>query len=295
MGLMLGLARCDFGPSPSNSDALVVEAFLETNRPLPPIRLRRTTALSGAPDDAATAGSVQVTLDGTTIPYEEQGPPGRYVPTVDSMVHAQAPWQVQAQWHGKTAKARGRAPDPITVTEVCVDPASAPVRAVQVDSIRRDSLDIPATVDSIFPVDVTVRWASNASVPQADTSYWVRTQLRPDASSFSSEIVSFFLEPVTVRREDQFQQEGNGRTWNGVYALPVDSTDPDLLPSHNLTTALVRGDTSFAAFARTRTDPEQRAPISNVEGGLGIATAVSIDSLRITSITEPGTEKCQQP
>jgi hypothetical protein len=41
----------------------------------------------------------------------------------------------------------------------------------------------------------------------------------------------------------------------------------------------VRGDTAFAAFAQTRTDPDRREPISNVEGGLGVAVAVSVDSL----------------
>lgn len=292
---MVGLARCDFGTTPPDDEALVAEAFLEVNRTVPPVVLRRTTGFSPEENDAASGGTVIVTLDGTPIPYEEQGTSGRYEPTRDSVVHPQVPWQLQAAWRGDTVQARGRVPDPITVTEVCVETPPEPVRAIQVDSVRRDSLDIPATTDFIHPIDVRVRWASNLSRPQADTSYWVRTQLRPDASSFSSEVVSFFLEPVTVRREDAFRTAGTGRRWNGVYAVPVDSTEADLLPTHNLTAALVRGDTAFAAFARTRTDPEQRAPISNVDGGLGIATAVSVDSLRVESITEPGTERCRTP
>jgi hypothetical protein len=63
------------------------------------------------------------------------------------------------------------------------------------------------------------------------------------------------------------------------------------LPRHNLTTALVRGDTAFAAFAQTRTDPDRREPISNVDGALGIATAVSVDSL-VRSV-EPGMLRCR--
>lgn len=295
VGLVVGLARCDFGTAPPNENALVAEAFLETNRPLPAVILRRTTGLAGTANDVASGGTVTITLNGTTISYQEQGASGRYVPTADSVVRPRAPWQLEAEWEGTTVQARGRVPDSITVTEVCLQIPAEPVQAVRVDSVRRDSLDIPATTDLIFPIDVTVRWPSNLSAPQADTSYWVRTQLRPEAASFSSEIVSFFLEPITVRREDAFQQTGTGRKWSGVYAVPVDSTDSDLLPTHNLTTALVRGDTSFAAFAQTRTDPEQRAPISNVEGGLGIATALSIDSLRIGAITTPGTQRCQQP
>lgn len=297
MGLLICVARCDLESTPPDDEALVTETFLETGRVLPPVLLRRTTSLSepdASENDAATGGAVEVVLDGQSIPYVEKGRAGRYVPTADSVVRPQRPWQLEARWQGDTVRAQGRVPQPITVAEVCVDVPSDPVQAVQVDSIRRDSLDIPATTDSIYTMDVTVRWESDLTASQADTN-WVRTQLLPDASSFSSEVVSFFLEPITVRREADFQEQDEERTWSGVYAVPVDKEEPDLLPTHNLTTALVRGDNEFAAFAQTRTDPDQREPISNIDGGLGIATAVSVDSVRIESITEPGTERCEEP
>ena len=294
VGLVLGLARCDWSTTPVEEESLVVEAFLETGRPLPPILLRRTRALR--PDtgsEAARASGAQVTveLDGALYPYEEaSGTPGRYVPTSETVVPPGVPWRLTVRWEGDTARARGRTPAPIAIREVCVDVPDEPARAVQVDSLRRDSLDIPADLGYIYPVDVTVRWAAPSDAPRADTSAWVRAQLRPDATPFPSEVVEFFLQPAEVRREDAYARRDGAHQWRGVYAVPVDSgTAP--LPAHNVTTALVRGDTSFAAFAQTRTDPDRREPISNVEGGLGIAVAVSVDSLVRT--VEAGAARCQ--
>jgi hypothetical protein len=82
-----------------------------------------------------------------------------------------------------------------------------------------------------------------------------------------------------------------------VYAVPVESgTAP--LPRHRLTTSLTRGDTSFASFAQTRTDPDRREPISNVEGGLGVALAVSVDSLAqvvTDSLSQRDRRRCWTP
>jgi hypothetical protein len=171
-----------------------------------------------------------------------------------------------------------------------VDVPGAPVRAVQVDSLRRDSLDIPADVGYIYPVDVTVQWEGTGSATAPDTSTWVRAQLRPDATPFPSEVVEFFLQPAEIRREDAYPRRGTTARWRGVYAVPVDSSTAPM-PRHNLTTAVVRGDTAFAAFAQTRTDPERREPISNVTGALGIATAIAVDS--VGRSVEPGMARCR--
>jgi len=294
VGLLLGLARCDWSTTPVEEEALVVEAFLETGRPLPPILLRRTRPLQSGPDSlAARASGAQVTveLDGALYPYEEApNTPGRYRPATEAVVPPGVPWRLTVRWEGDTARARGETPAPIDIGEVCVDVPDAPARAVQVDSLRRDSLDIPADLGYIYPMDVTVQWAGEQSAPQADANTWVRTQLRPDASSFPSEVVEFFLQPAEVRREEAYPRRDGAHQWQGVYAVPVDSAGAPL-PSHNVTTALVRGDTAFASFAQTRTDPDRREPISNVEGGLGIATAVSVDSL--VRLVEPGMARCQ--
>ncbi|PSQ97856.1 MAG: hypothetical protein BRD55_00165 [Bacteroidetes bacterium SW_9_63_38] len=295
-GLLLGLARCDWSGPPADETEVVVEAFLETGQPFPPIVLRQTTALSGNGGEAskaATGADVVLTHDDMRVPYhEDDQTAGRYEPTVSGVVKARMPWSLTVRWKQDTARAQGRTAVSMNLTEVCVEVPSEPVQAVQVDSLRRDSLDIPATRDLIFPMDVTVHWESNFPSASTDTTAWVRAQLRPDTTASSSRLIGFFLEPDEVRREDAFSRVNGGRRWRGVYAVPVDSSVDDLLPRHDLTATLVRGDDAFADYAQTRTDPERREPISNVDGGLGIATAVSVDSVFVGDIEEPGIQKC---
>jgi len=293
--LVLGLAGCDWTSAPVEADRLVVESFLETGQPLPAVDLRQTRPLRAPRGDsvvAATGATVRVEVDGTVHTYEETGRPGQYRPPIPASVPADVPWRLTVRWNGTTARARGTTPRRIGLTEVCVEPSEDPVRAVQVDSLRRDSLDIPADVGYIYPVDVTVRWEAGRPASERDSSTWVRAQLRPDATPFPSEVVEFFLQPAEIRREDAYLRRGETLRWRGVYAVPVDSSTAPL-PRHNLTTALVRGDTAFAAFAQTRTDPDRREPISNVNGALGIATAVSVDSLARS--VEPDMARCRAP
>lgn len=297
IGLLLGLAACDWTTEPFEQESLVVEAFVETGRPLPTVILRQTRPLQVSNEglrDAASNGQVVLYLDGRRIPYRESSEtPGQYIPESDSLVAAQVPWRLTARWNGETARADGRTPSPIRISEICLDVPESPSEAVQVDSLRRDSLDIPADQGFIYPIEVTVRWPSDLATPGGDTTNWVRGQLRPDATPPSG-FVEFFLEPADIRREDAFSSWGAGREWKGVYAVPVDS-DTARLPPHDLTTALVRGDSAFAAFAQSRTDPDRREPISNVDGGLGVALAVATDSLAkvvTDSLAHQDAEQC---
>lgn len=293
LGMLLVFGRCDLA-DPGARRSLVVEAFLETNRPVPTITLRRTRPMNDPGDrraNAAHGAAVELALDGTTISYEEteQGV-GRYVPgSSPGTVPARVPWRLTVRWEGETARGKGRTPPPIELSAVCIEVPSAPVRAVLVDSLRRDSLDIPAEQSYLYPIDVTLRWPTDRLVAGEDTTHWVRPRLRPDTTESSSRVVNFFLEPVEVQREDRFRARNGRRTWTGVYAVPVEDS-ASAFPEHRLTTTLTRGDTSFAAFARSRDDPERREPISNVEGGIGIATAVAIDSMR--AAVEAEAEQC---
>lgn len=299
LGLCVGLVGCDWGPEPADRESLVVEAFIETGRPPPTLVLRQIRPLDAAEDpaaDAATGAEVMLTIDGETVPYDEAPhQSGRYKPTgsVDS-VSARVPWTLDVRWSGERARAHGSTSSSIRAAEVCVRVPDEPVRAVRVDSLRRDSLDIPAERGYIYLIDVTARWTPGdpGAGGGPDTTQWVRTQLRPDTSQFSSRLVDRFLQPVEVRREDRFREVGDTRQWTGVYAVPVDSSTAPL-PRHRLTTAVVRGDSAFGDFARSRTDPDLREPISNVEGALGIATAVAVDSL-VRTVT-PSTDGCQVP
>lgn len=293
LAVVLGVARCDWTAQPGQEESLVVEAFLDTGESLPPILLRRTaslrTSLEGT-QDAASDARVTLRLGNTSISYSESpSQAGRYVAQRDTVVPPGVPWRLTAEWKGEMVRATGRTPPRIHISEVCVEVPDSPVQAVRVDSLRRDSLDIPANQEYIYPVDVRVRWRENLTGRGADTSYWVRAQLRPDATAFSSSVVEFFLEPADIRREDEFSTRRGARQWTGVYAVPVDSGAAPL-PRHNLVTTLTRGDTSFASFAQTRTDPDRREPVSNIQGGRGIAVAVSVDSL--VQAIDPDTERC---
>jgi len=303
MGLLLLVGGCDWTTGPVDEQSLVVESFVETARPLSPVRLRQTRPLSASSDTlgpSVSGATVTLELAERTIAYAEQAP-GRYEPTEGRIVPPRVPWRLSVEWNpwrlsvewnDTKAQARGVTPSAIEIEEVCVDVPDAPSRAVQVDSLRRDSLDIPSGQGYLYPVEVTVRWET-AAPPSGDRSpYWVRAQLRPDASPFPSEVVEFFLEPAQIQRETQFPQGNDTTRWKGVYAVPVDSSEAPL-PPHDLTTALVRGDSSFAAFAQTRTDPDRREPISNVDGALGVALAISVDSL--TRVVEPGLKQCRRP
>lgn len=296
-GLVLGLIRCDWAPEAAERESLVVDAFVETGRPPPTLTLRQTRPLgptNGAPDDAATGAQVVMTLEGDTIAYDEMPQrPGQYVPAASNdTVPARGSWALNVWWNDEQARAHGTTPPALQVADVCVRAPDEPVRAVRVDSLRRDSLDIPAERGYIYPIDVTVHWAAAGRRTGADSTQWVRARLRPDTSQFSSRLVDRFLQPIDIRREDRFGQEEGQRRWTGVYAVPVDSSTAPL-PTHELTATLVRGDSAFGNFARSRTDPDLREPISNVEGALGIATAVAVDSL--ARVVTSGTNDCEAP
>lgn len=294
VGGLLVMAQCDL-TTPVERHSLVVEAFVETGRPPPTITLRRTRPLGqpgGPRANAARGATVKLVLGGETFQYEATGRrPGQYGPVSgDRAVPARVRWRLHVQWRGERARAQGTTPPPIELDKVCIEVAPAPVQAILLDSLRRDSLDIPAEQGYIYPVDVSLAWPSGRLSAGEDTTHWVRPQVNPDTTESSSRVVSFFLEPIEVRREDRFRIRNGKRRWTGVYAVPVeDSTSA--FPQHTLTATVTRGDSAFVAFARSRGDPERREPISNVRGGLGIATAVALDSMR--RVVAPGRDRCR--
>lgn len=279
VGATLLLGRCDL-TEPVDAERLVVEAFVETGRPLPPIRLRRIQSLeAGSTQAPAEGATVTLTLGGEPVAYQEVRP-GRYEPVGgERTVPARTNFSLTVTWNGEQATARGTTPPDVVIEEVCINVPEEPVQAILVDSLRRDSLDIPAEEGYLYPIEVTTRWSTD-NLAAADTSTWVRAELQPTAS-FSSTVVNFFLQPADVRREQRYDPTSGpvgDRQWTGVYAFPVAGADAPL-PRHRVTAALVRGDTAFANFATSRTDPERREPISNVTGAVGIATGIALDSL----------------
>jgi hypothetical protein len=289
-GALLLLARCDL-TSPVDNRPFVVEAFLQTGSPLAPITLRTTQALDapvGETSAPATGADVTLQLDGQSITFlPVDSVPGRYAPGEVVTVPPRVPFEMTVRWEGRTATASGRTPPPIDIESAEVTVPSEPVQAILVDSLRRDSLDIPAEQGYLYPIDVTVTWQTDFPETGPDSTYWIRAQLRP-FTDFSSTVVDFFLQPEDVFRERAVSRGRNRRSWTGVYAVPVASkTTP--LPRHQMRVSLVRSNAAYAAFASSRRDPDRREPISNVRGAVGIAAGVAVDSVRITVDATGGT------
>lgn len=277
------LVRCDT-LEPMAGDQLVVEAFLKTGASLPVITLRKTQPLRmAAPDSTgapALGAEMTLTLGGQPVRYRAVvGKPGQYAPEQEVVVPARVPYTLDVRWQGRHATASGRTPPSIAVEQVRIDVPREPVDAILVDSLRRDSLDIPAEVGLLYPIEVTLTWSTEFPEVGADSSYWIRTQLKP-FTTFTSTVVDFFLQPEEVFREREVARVDGTRRWTGVYAIPVaDKEDP--LPAHQLRVAVLRSGADYASFATTRDDPERREPISNVEGGLGVVAAIALDTVLV--------------
>lgn len=259
---------------------VVVEAFVETDQPPPPVRVRAVQSLrSNAPDGISDA-EVRLTIGGRAVAYRpDASEAGRYVPTGSAdTVRSGTRFNLEVSHADGVARGQGRTPPRIRLDSVVTTVPDAPVEAVSVDSLRRDSLDIPATTNFIYPIEVEVYWTA----PPAD-SHWVRTALRPENQPFSPRIVDFFIQPEAVFLESsRAVSDSNAvvRRWSGVYAIPVE-TSTDALPTHRLLVLAVRGDADYASFTAERDDPDRREPPSNVTGALGIVTGVAVDSITV--------------
>ncbi|MEP0546702.1 MAG: DUF4249 family protein [Rhodothermales bacterium] len=250
---------------------LVVEAFVETGRPLPAVTIRRTADL----DDPAAAppvadAVVTLTLGGEAVGYAPvPGQPGRYAPQRALAAASGATLRLEVTALGQRATAASLLPAPITLDSVRVVPAAAPVEAV-----FADSLGLEVREGFLYPVDVTLYWTAPAADSNADSS-WVRARLSPPAA-FPSAVVDFVLLTDATRREADLAAGGAVRRWSGVYAVPVDTSD-DPLPPHALDVALLRSGPDYARYALSRTDPDRREPVGNVTGGIGIAVGLALD------------------
>ena len=263
--LTLALAGCDLAePEPAQ---LVVEAFAEAGEALPTVTVRQTVGIELA-ENAAGVGDAAVTLTvgGDTVAYHAvPGAVGQYEPLAQRTAESGERVSVEVVGLGQRARASSRVPDPIMLDSVRIVPAAAPVEAV-----FADSLGFEVREGFVYPITVTLYWQA----PAADTA-WVRTRLAPPAA-FPSAVVDFLLSTDAVQREADLTIGDGRRAWSGVYAVPVTSRDAPL-PAHDLGVALVRSGTDYARYALSRTDPDRREPIGNVEGGLGIAVAVAVD------------------
>ena len=285
LALILVFASCDT-VAPSEEAELVVEAFVTTGAPLPDVVLRQTRPLSEELEGGGLPVSdaeVQIELGGTLYDYRAvPNTPGQYAPARSPVrVPQKADFTVDVQWQGQHATGGGLTPPPIRLDGVDVKVPKVPQRAVLLDT-----LGVLPEEAFIYLIDVTLWWTSNLDEQGADSLYWIQAKLEP-FTSFSSTVIDFFLQPESVLREREIpRDDDNQRLWRGVYAIAVDE-EADPLPRHQLKVALLRSGSDYAQFATSRSAPERREPISNVNGALGIVAGISVDSLRCTVESSP--------
>ena len=287
-------ARCDT-ITPEEEALLVVEAFVDAEKPLPTIRLWQTRPLGQRyPFDAGTAvvdAEVALQLGPTQILYTPlDGQPGFYGPTRPQMVSARMPLVFEAAWQGQQATASSAVPPTLTLDSIRVAVPDEPVDGIildslfidpaLVDSLQFDSLRTGAQAGLVYLVEVTLWWAVDFQEIGPDSAYWIRTQLKPRLLA-SPTFDDFFLRPEQIFRERDTARDAAGRRhWTGVYAVPVETRQTPL-PPHALRVSIIRSGQDYARFVSGRDDPERREPASNVEGAIGIFAGLSIDSLRV--------------
>lgn len=280
--LLFVLAGCDT-VTPTHRPALVVEAWFDTEAPLPPIRVSSTNDISDAlvPVPAPPGTRIQITMGEQAIDYvQHQEDPLWYLPALNDLSPpAQGEqFELRVDAPGSAARASGIMPPSIRLEDVEISFPADPISVVLIDSLNvgLDSLNLAvnATTGYIYPVQVSLTWMDD------DFDGWVEARLQPD-DSFSSSLIDFFLLPSQVFPESSATADGNGRLgWEGVYAIPVQDAQ-SALPEHTLRVVLTRGDDRFARFITSRDAPDRREPVSNVNGGLGFVGGISTDSTRV--------------
>lgn len=278
------LGGCDGTLPDDPNPLLVVEGFIETGKPLPAIRIRRAVSVAAAYDSEAAAASgaeIVVRIGARSISYvPDAARAGLYRPAEGNLVTALPGDLVTLDltWQGRSASGAGIVPPAIEILSTAFRIPDEPVSAVLLDSLAlSDSLSVDARQGFIYPIEVSLTWRDTGPTSR---DFWVRAQLQPYAT-FSSSVVDLFLRSEEILEEESAPFAESGiRSWTGVYAVGVNDED-EPVPEHTLRVALIRSSQDYARFAATRRAPERREPISNLEGAIGIFTAISVDSTRI--------------
>ena len=284
--LLCILAACLFGGgcdsiTPANDTFLVVQGFLEAEKPLPTFLLKQTTSLDenliSEPEQFVDRASLILTVNETEIHYSASADqPGVYEP--DALLLDRVPpgaqFDVEIAWNNITARASDRVPAAIALDSIQVRVPERSISAILVDTLRLDTPEVGARRGFIYLVEVDMWWTP-ANIQPQDSTFWIETRLRPQID-FSSKVLDVFLLVEEVQPEYAITQDHQfQRKWTGVYAVPVsDSLAP--IPDHDLTVQLLRGTDAYALFAASRNNPERREPISNIDGAIGIIAGISL-------------------
>lgn len=256
------LAACD-GFTPAR-EAVVLEAFVETGQPLPPLRVTQTGAAAPVPVEDAEA---VLTVGASRVAFAPvPGEPGAYRATRSRPVAAGEVFVLEVDALGRRLHAASAAPARIRLVTVRAEPASEPVRALLADG--PGGAPRPGFV---YRVDVTLTWEA----PPAPDTAWVRVRLRPPPELVAP-VVDPLLRTDDTRPERTLPEEDGRRVWRGVYAVPVAGPE-SAFPAHPLEASVLRSGSDYARFALSRNEPGAREPVGNVRGGLGIVAGVSVD------------------
>lgn len=285
-------AGCD-SALPTGQGRLVVEAYLQAEAPLPDIRLRETRPLGEPyPLDATTAAEdadVAVSIGAESVAYRA-APGGQYEPARPVRAASLFPAGFEARWQGSLAAARSIIPPPFALDSVRVRVPPEPVDGIildslfidpgLVDTLRLDSLQTGAASGLVYLVEVSAYWRAHPAIGEADSTFWLHTQLRHDLPG-SRRLDDFFLRPEQLFPErDAARAQHSGRRWTGVYAVPVASRQAPV-PRHRLRVAVVRSTLDYARFISGTRDPERREPPGNIENGIGIFVGIALDSVHV--------------
>lgn len=270
-----------------------MEAYLQAEAPLPEIRLRETRPLGEPyPLDATTAAEdavVAVSIGAESVAYRA-APGGQYEPARPVRAASLLPAGFEARWQGSLAAARSIIPPPFVLDSVRVRVPPEPVDGIildslfidpgLVDTLRLDSLQTGAASGLVYLVEVSAYWRTHPAIGEADSTFWLHTQLRHDLPG-SRRLDDFFLRPEQLFPErDAARAQHSGRRWTGVYAVPVASRQAPV-PQHRLRVAVVRSTLDYARFISGKRDPERREPPGNIDNGIGIFVGIALDSVHV--------------
>lgn len=284
--LVFLFARCD-SVEPKNDALLVVEGYIDSNKPLPLIALNQANSLSEATSQTNTPvvqdADLSIIINDQIIRYRPSSShPNKYEP-VDAnltVVPPRSRFRAEIEWQGQFASSEDIVPPPIRIDSVFLFIPEAPVSAILIDTLRLDTPQVGARKGFIYPIDATVWWTPDFEETGIDSSYWVETRLRPDLA-FSSRVLDVFLLSEEVQSEQELPiQASSSRSWTGVYAVPVGDSLA-AVPDHSLSVQLIRSSEAYARFTASRNVPERREPISNIDGAIGIMAGISLDTFTV--------------
>jgi len=289
--ILIVLGACDVS-QPESPSLAVVEGFVTSGDSMPEITLRRTRSILERYEiNESTAlldAQLQLTISDKTIPYSVT-PSGKYAPLEYVTARPGAELELEIQWGNQLIFANDQVPQPISLDRVEISISDQPLQSlvlesVFIDPMLLDSLGIQALgtgarKELVYIVEAKLYWTEDDQIDDLDDR-WIRTQLRPNLDQ-SRRLFNYFFNPETIQRESAIPTNNEGqRSWTGAYAVSIENqTDP--IPTHRLRVSIVRSSQAYADFVSGSSNPSEREPPTNIQGGRGIFVALAMDTLMV--------------